>query len=859
MRLLVVDGNSIVNRAYYGVKALTTKSGEFTNGIFGFLMILRRLLDEVHPDRVAVAFDLREPTFRHKMYDGYKAQRKGMPKELAGQMAPLKELLKALGYQIVTCPGFEADDILGTLAAACRKEGQECVLATGDRDSFQLVGDGVTVRLASTQHGQATASIYDEAAIREKYGVAPAQLIDVKALMGDSSDNIPGVAGIGEKTALSLISKYESLDGVYSHLDALSPAVRAKLEKGRDMADMSRTLARIDCGAPIDTNLNAYTVSPVDQPAAAALFARLEMYKMQQKWGVDPSAFAGAAQGKSAEDDETGPLKVTSPALLDDFLSAPCGCLFHAQEGGGLVAALVRGNQILFADHDEALDKILQNGGRLRVWSSKPLYKYALNRGRDMDLVQFDGELAAYLLSPSSAKYQMRDLAAQYGVKPREVEGPLPASCIALVEDAQVAGNLFRRLENEIVEKEQEKLLREIEIPLARVLASMELEGFSLDAGALERYGHDLDGRLEDVQKRIHELAGEPFNINSPKQLGAVLFDKLGLPAKKKTKTGYSTNAEVLEDLRGAHPIVDMILDYRRMAKLKSTYVEGLLKVVDADGRVRTTFQQTETRTGRISSIEPNLQNIPVRTEEGSRLRQFFRARPGWKLVDSDYSQIELRVLAHISGDENMCQAFRDGADIHATTASQVFKMPLDMVPHEMRSRAKAVNFGIVYGISAFSLAQDIGVPVQEADSYIKGYLETYSGVKRYMEETVEFARTNGYVKTLFGRRRNLPELAAAKKATRSFGERVAMNMPIQGTAADIIKIAMIRVFERLRKEKMQARLILQVHDELLVEAPEAEADRAAAILQEEMGSAIDLKVPLFAETHTGNTWLEAK
>lgn len=859
MKLLVVDGNSIVNRAYYGVKALTTKNGEFTNGIFGFLMILRKMLDEVQPDAVAVAFDLREPTFRHKMYDGYKAQRKGMPKELASQMTPLKELLKALGYKIVTCAGYEADDILGTLAAACRETGAECVLATGDRDNLQLVGGGVTVRLAATQHGQAVTTVFDTEAIVEKYGVTPAQLIDVKSLMGDQSDNIPGVAGIGEKTALGLISKYGSLEGVYDHLEELTASVRAKLEKGREQADMSRTLARIDCAAPVDTTLTTYLVKPVNQAAAAALFARLEMYKMPQKWGVDPAAFAGNAPSENTEPDELGPIKAASPALLDQFLEKPCACLFHWREDGGLVAALLQDGQVLFADREDAVDKILRNSHKLRVWSSKPIYKYALKSGKDIPLVQFDGELAAYLLSPSSSKYQMHDLAAQYGVKPREVEGPLPASCIAMVEDAQIAENLFRRLEGEITDKDQGKLLREIEIPLARVLASMELEGFSLDAAALEQYGHELDERLEGFEKSIHELAGEKLNINSPKQLGAVLFDKLGLPAKKRTKTGYSTNAEVLDDLRGAHPIVEMILNYRKLAKLKSTYVEGLLKVVDTDGRVRTTFQQTETRTGRISSMEPNMQNIPVRTEEGSKLRAFFRARPGWKLLDSDYSQIELRVLAHISGDANMQEAFRQNADIHATTASQVFKMPLEMVTHEMRFRAKAVNFGIVYGISAFSLAQDIGVPVAEADSYIKGYLETYSGVRRYMEDTVAFAKDNGYVKTMFGRRRNLPELASAKKAMRSFGERVAMNMPIQGTAADIIKIAMVRVYERLRKENLQARLILQVHDELLVEAPEAEAEQAAAILREEMESAIRLDVPLVAETHVGNTWLEAK
>ena len=476
-----------------------------------------------------------------------------------------------------------------------------------------------------------------------------------------------------------------------------------------------------------------------------------------------------------------------------------------------------------------------------------------------MPLVAFDGELAAYLLNPANTKYQMTDLANQYAVRAQEISGGIPTSFMVLVETAQIAGNLFRRLENEIREKDQEKLLQEIEIPLAQVLASMELEGFALDSAALKEYGAALDTRLEELQKSIYEAAGTSFNLNSPKQMGAILFEQLKLPPKKKTKTGYSTNADVLEELRGSHPIIELILEHRQLIKLKSTYVEGLLKVIGRDGRVRTTFQQTETRTGRISSTEPNLQNIPVRTEEGSKLRAFLQARPGWKLLDADYSQIELRVLAHISKDKAMQKAFQEGADIHTTTAAQVFKLPEEMITPAMRFRAKAVNFGIVYGISAFSLSQDTGVSVQEADQYIKGYLETYSGVRQYMEDTVAFAKENGYVKTMFGRRRNLPELASAKKTMRSFGERVAMNTPIQGTAADIIKIAMIRVYRRLRQEGLMARLILQVHDELLVEAPVMEAEQAARILQEEMEHAISLDVPLVAETHQGNTWLDAK
>lgn len=896
MKLLVVDGNSIINRAYYGIKALTTKNGEFTNAIYGFLAILRRMLDEVTPDHVAVAFDLPAPTFRHKMFDGYKAQRKGMPEELASQLQPVKDILTALGYRIVTCEGFEADDILGTLAGLCVREKAECVIATGDRDSLQLVGDGVTVRLATTQKGQPAATLYDEQAILEKYGVTPKELIDVKALMGDSSDNIPGVAGIGEKTALSLIGKYHNLDAVYDHLDELAAGVRQKLERDRETAYLSRTLARINCEAPIDLHLESYAPVSLDEGTAAALFARYEMYNLQKKWSIDPAAGSKAEkpESKAGPSVSLPPLKVyeaigphfpkeesfqqiafggmetkepepadrkTGEASVSELLGAgACDCILKWEAGGKPCAGvLLSKDALLFLEDEQSIQALFVHSGQLRIWSSKPFYTYALHQGETLPLVKFDGELAAYLLSPTSSGYEIPALAASYQLTPRPLVGQVPEAYAPLAEQAAVLSALMDRMEDEITEKQQENLLYEIEQPLARVLAAMETEGFALDAAALAVYGKGLDQRLALVQKEIYEQAGSTFNLNSPKQLGVVLFETLGLPAKKKTKTGYSTNADVLDSLRGQHPIVDMILENRMLSKLKSTYVDGLLKVVGRDGRVRTTFQQTETRTGRISSTEPNLQNIPIRTSEGSKLRRFFVPKPGCVLLDADYSQIELRVLAHIADDQNMLEAFRNGADIHTVTASQVFHMPPEMVTSTMRSRAKAVNFGIVYGIGAFSLSQDIGVTVSEADSYIKGYLETYSGVRRYMEETITFGRENGYVKTLFGRRRYLPELAASNKVTKAFGERVAMNTPIQGTAADIIKIAMIRVYERLRREGLQARLILQVHDELLVEAPKEEADRASAVLREEMESAMELKAPLVADTHAGNNWLDAK
>ena len=856
MKLLAIDGNSILNRAFYGIKALTNKNGEYTNGIYGFMTILLKLLEEVKPEAVACAFDLSAPTFRHKMYDGYKAQRKGMPEELASQLAPLKELLGALGFAIVECEGFEADDILGTLSKAYSDQGESCVIATGDRDSLQLVGERVTVRLATSKMGQAVSTLYDQQAIQEKYGVTPHQLIDVKALMGDASDNIPGVAGIGEKTALSLIQKYHDLDTVYSQLDTLEvrPNVRSKLEAGKDMAYMSRKLAEICCQAPIDTRLDTYLRGKVDTQKAWSLFARLEMFSMREKWGLkeeDGTQPTEVPQGERVKllcDPEDWETLVREAQRVDLLLD----------QEGQKVAVRVPG-KLLLGDWSAWQEGLLKELPKTRAWSSKPLYKAACSIGQEVQLAAFDGELAAYLLSPNSSSYELSQLAAQYQVGSETLKEETLESLQELVKPALSLTPLLNRLEAEIQEKEQKKLLDEIEIPLAKVLAGMEQEGFALDTQALRAYGEEMDQRLEALQSGITLYAGYAFNINSPRQLGQVLFEELGLPAKKKTKTGYSTNAEVLEGLRGKHPIIDLILEYRKLSKLKSTYVEGLLKVVCPDGRVRSTFQQTETRTGRISSTEPNLQNIPVRTPEGSVLRKFFQARPGWKLVDADYSQIELRVLAHMAEDAQMIAAFQRGEDIHTRTAAQVMGLPEEMVTPQLRSQAKAVNFGIVYGIGAFSLSQDIGVTVSEADQYIKNYLNTYSGVKAYMDRTIQFAKEHGYVKTLFGRRRYLPELTASNKVTRAFGERVAMNTPIQGTAADIIKIAMVRVFQRLEQEKLRARLILQVHDELLVEAPEEEVEQVKTLLKEEMEGAIQLKVPLVAEAKVGDNWLAAK
>ena len=858
MKLLVLDGNSILNRAFYGIKLLTTKDGHFTNAIYGFLTMLKKMWDETQPDAVAIAFDRKEPTFRHLEYDGYKAQRKGMPEELAEQLPVLKELLELLGYPLVEQAGFEADDILGTLAKASREQGAECVIATGDRDSLQLVGDGVTVRLAATKFGQPQVTVYDAEKIREEYGVEPPQMIEIKALQGDSSDNIPGVAGIGPKGAGELIRSFHDIDHIYENLDTIDikEGMRKKLREGKESAYLSRKLGTICTDVPIDTKLETYRLQPGDKTAAARLMARLELFSLIPKLGLDAAAQETPEQSKTAE---TLPVKV---------LADGAGLLIPLQEQGRAdLTAVYDGNEIssLFLPMDGTVFILKPEKAFLRalcgnakivknIHNSKPFYAALERLGVEVKNFGMDTLLAAYLLNPTSSDYGVERLAAEYEV-------PLPSANGEYADAARAAllPALVDRLTTEIEQNGQLDLLKKIELPLAKVLAGMETVGFAVDAAGIEEYGKGLQTRIDEIQSRIYEQVGYEFNVNSPKQLGQALFEKLGLHTGKKTKSGYSTNAEVLESLRYDHPAVEMILEYRGLTKLKSTYCDGLLKVIGQDGRIHSSFNQTETRTGRISSTEPNLQNIPVRTEQGRELRRFFIARPGWVLVDADYSQIELRVLAHVADDKNMIEAFRENADIHRSTAAQVFRMPEEMVTPIMRSRAKAVNFGIVYGIGAFSLSKNIGVTRKEADDYIKAYLAHYDGVRSYMNHVVELAKERGYAETLFGRRRYLPELTSSNFNLRSFGERVAMNMPIQGTAADIIKIAMIRVAERLTREKMQAQLILQVHDELIVEAPQEEAEAAAKLLTEEMQNAVSLSVPMLAEAKIGKTWYDAK
>ena len=845
MKLLVVDGNSILNRAFYGIRLLTTKDGQFTNAIYGFLTMLLKIQEDVTPDAVAIAFDLKAPTFRHKAYDGYKSNRKGMPEELHQQLQPLKDLLTLLGYTIITKEGYEADDILGTLSHTCKVNGDECVLATGDRDSLQLINDKVTVRLASTKGGKANAILYDEKKIMDDYGVTPRQLIDIKAIQGDSSDCIPGVPGIGPKGAGDLIQRFNNLDYIYENLDTIDikDGMRKKLRENKDSAYMSRMLGEIKLDIPIDTDINHYLVNCTQPDEASKMMAKLELFSLIDKFKL-----------KEVGSAEETPKEKKNYSLNEkntiDLLGKELYIYSNSKSKGDIdYLYIIEENEIIKTTD---VDTVLKSENKKYVYSSKELFAYADKTGFEIKNLVFDITLASYLLNPNSSSYDIDKLNGEYEVETYDGEDEFLCNIAPMID-------LCNILEKKIEQCNQKKLLNEIEIPLSNVLARMENLGFAVDKQGIEDFGKMLKENIENLKSEIYNSVGREFNINSPKQLGVALFEDLALPCKKKTKSGYSTSADVLESLKNQHPVVSMVLQYRTLSKLNSTYCEGLLKVIGDDGRIHSSFNQTETRTGRISSTEPNLQNIPVRTELGREMRKFFTAREGWVLVDADYSQIELRVLADISGDKNMIDAFKNNQDIHAITASQVFNMPLDFVTGEMRSRAKAVNFGIVYGIGAYSLAKDIGVTNKEAKNYIESYLKHYSGIDKYMHDVVEKAKDTGYVETVFGRRRYLPELSASNGMTRAFGERVARNAPIQGTAADIIKIAMIKVDKRLTEENLEARLVLQVHDELIVECPSHESMRVAMILQEEMEKAVSLSVPLVADSAVGKTWYDAK
>ena len=855
MRLLVIDGNSIANRAFFGIKLLTTKDGRYTNAIFGFLNIMLSLLKESQPDEVAVAFDLKAPTFRHKMYEGYKATRHGMPDELTQQMPVLKEILTDLGYRIVTAEGWEADDILGTLAAACAARQDDCFLATGDRDSLQLVSDTTTVLLATTALGRSKTVTMDVDAIREKYGIEPKQLIEVKSLMGDASDNIPGVRGIGEKTALSLVQNFGSLEGVYEHIDdkRIKPKQREHLLECRELAQLSHTLGTIRTDAPIDTAEGAYAIGEGNKPKAVRMLQELEIHSLIQRFGLGGIAPANLEEETAnLPEAEIAPLPLT-PA--GHYLVASRPPVMGKQGVHNVVLQpeswyAVQGTTVYPLEDAELVRLLDDPDVTLDVFNSAPLYAKAMAVGGWGSSIVWDGKLAAYLLDASASKYQVGELVPSY-------KAAAAFTCTDYPDAGRLA-DLFAKMKAEITACGEDPLYNEIEFPLAQVLADMTRIGMLVDRDGIDQFGVKLRSELEQVLTRIHmETGSASFNPNSTKQLGEMLFVTMGLPHGKKTQRGWSTDAETLEALRD-YPLVEDILQYRAYQKLNSTYVEGLLKVIGEDGRIHTTFNQTEARTGRLSSDNPNLQNIPIRTELGSQLRAYFIAKPGCVLVDADYSQIELRILAHVTGDEHMQQAFRSGQDIHRSTAARIYGIPQGEVTPRVRSGAKAINFGIMYGKGAYSLSKDIGVTVKEADAFLKNYLAAFPSVSSYMDKTIADARANGYVSTLFGRRRALPELNSNSHNIRASGERMARNTPIQGTAADVIKLAMVRVWKRLRDEKMESRLILTVHDELIVEAPEAEAEKAAQILREEMEGCVHYAVPLSTDVHTGKNWLEA-
>ena len=884
MKLMAIDGNSIINRAYYGIRPLTTRDGLYTHAVFGFLTTLLRLREEEKPDAVCVTFDVHAPTFRHTADEAYKATRKPMPEELRMQMPVLKEVLDALNIPRYELEGWEADDLLGTISRKCEASDWECVVVTGDKDSLQLITDKTKVKLVSTRMGQTTTKDMTPAAFREQYGFDPIHMIDLKALMGDASDNIPGVPGVGEKTAMDLIQKYGSIETLYEKMPDIEakPAAIQKLAAGEESARHSYWLATIATDAPLEFRPEDNLVRDPG-PAAYPLFLRLEFTKLIERFGLTAEPAAQAAEKKAADFTVTVE-QGTEPQQAEQMLS-----LWRKADHVALLAlpdltgvSVVCGTGETTALTAELFFDQYQGdwNGLLRALFSADIKKVShnvkdlmhtlLENGLPAEGFIFDTALAAYLLDATAGSYDLARLFVTYYneelPKPLHLEkdafsllGDPAAAQASFDRYAAAVDALYETLVPKLREKDLWDLLQTVEMPLCRVLAEMELAGCRVDARALAAFGELLSARAGEIQQRIYDMAGEEFNINSPKQLGGILFDKLGLPHGKKTKTGWSTNADVLEKLRYEAPIVGAVLEYRQLTKLKSTYADGLLKAMDSDGRVRTSFQMTVTATGRLSSTEPNLQNIPTRTDLGSEIRKMFIPADGCVLVDADYSQIELRLLAHISGDEGMREAFLSGGDFHAETAAKVFHVAPQDVTHEMRRRAKAVNFGIVYGISAFSLSQDIGSTVAEAKAYMEAYFATFPGVRKYMDTVVEKARETGFVETLFHRRRDLPELTSSNRNLRAFGERVALNMPIQGTAADIMKLAMIAVWRRLKDDLPQARLVLQVHDELIVECPEADAPEVARILAEEMERVVTLSVPLTAEAHWGKNWLEAK
>ena len=843
MKLLILDGNSVINRAYFGVKPLTTRDGLYTHAIYGFLNILDRMEKEEQPDAVCVAFDLHGPTFRHLKYDGYKATRHGMPEELAMQMPVMKDVLRAMNIPIYECQGWEADDVIGTVGKICSNNGWECVVVTGDRDSLQLIDENVHIKLVISKPGQTTATLYTKEKFQEEYGFEPKKLIDLKSLMGDSSDNIPGVKGIGEKTAMGLLHSFGSLDGVYANIDdpSIKPKQRENLLTYKDNAYLSYDLATIVPEAPIDFEPKDALIMPYDRVALHRLFVRLEFVKLIDKYGL-----RGAEQEAPKAE-----AKYTALPRVQTLPDAGKTLAVYCANDGSVGIAWDAGVCAVTPMEAFGLMSVFSGADALVVHDMKSTLHALDDLGMDAQQVCFDTALAAYDLNPSQSDYPVSKLATNF--LGRTVDDGDCAAC------AEAIWNLRAVLTEELNKHQMLELYEQIEFPLCGVLYRMEKQGIAIDRQQLTQFGEMLAQRIEESEKLIYSYSDGPFNINSTKQLGELLFEKMGLPPVKKTKTGYSTNADVLEKLKDKHPIVPAIMDYRMLTKLKSTYADGLLKVIDEDGRVRTTFQNLVTATGRLSSTEPNLQNIPVRTDLGAEIRKMFVPRDGYVLVDADYSQIELRVLAHIAQDHTMQQAFNAGMDIHTATAAQVFGVSPAEVTALQRRNAKAVNFGIVYGISEFSLAEDIGVSRYVAKEYINSYLANYHGVRDYMKQVVVDAREKGYTCTLYGRKRYIPELTSSNFNVRQGAERIALNTPIQGTAADLIKLAMIRVDSALSAHYPEAKLLLQVHDELIVECPEEIADSVAQLVSREMQQVAELSVPLLAEAKWGKSWFDAK
>ena len=843
MKLLILDGNSVINRAYYGVRPLTTRDGLYTHAIYGFLNILEKMEKEEQPDAVCVAFDLHGPTFRHKKYDGYKATRHPMPEELAQQMPVMKQVLSAMNIPIYECQGWEADDVIGTVGRICGDADWECVIVTGDRDSLQLIDDHVRVKLVISKPGQTTATLYDTETFRQEYGFEPPKMVDLKSLMGDSSDNIPGVAGVGPKTATELLQKFGSLDGVYENLNdpSVRPKLREKLEVNKDSAYLSYDLATIRTNAPIDFEPRDAIIQPPNRLELYQLFVRLEFVRLIDKFGL---------RGAEIDAPKTEKKGISLPKVAQLPESCDRYALYIAPDSS-IGFAWQDGVCVVTPMEAMYLDALLSQDADGICHDLKSTLHMLDSMGLTHGSFVFDTALAAYDLNPSQSDYPVSKLATNF--LGQSVDDGDAAAC------AEALWNLHSVLDEELCRQEMSKLYYELELPLCPVLYRMEKAGVTIDREQLEQFGTMLATRIAACEALIFSYAEEPFNINSTKQLGELLFEKLGLPPVKKTKTGYSTNADVLEKLRSKHPIIPAIMDYRMLTKLKSTYADGLMKAIDGDGRIRTTFQNLVTATGRLSSTEPNLQNIPVRTDLGAEIRKMFIPKDGYVLVDADYSQIELRVLAHIAKDETMQAAFASGMDIHTVTASQVFGVATEAVTPLQRRHAKAVNFGIVYGISEFSLAEDIGVSRFEAKNYIDSYLANYHGVREYMKRVVEDARKAGYTKTMYDRRRYIPELTSSNYNIRQGAERIALNTPIQGTAADLIKMAMIRVDQALSEQYPKARLLLQVHDELIVECPEEDAEQVAALVSQQMQQVAQLSVPLLAEAKWGKSWYEAK